>query len=740
MVARTLASALAMAWAGAAYAQPSVDPQNTASALAGGPEGPTGGSSADAPQDTTQAGAEAVEDIVVTAQRRSERLVDVPISVATASPEDLERAGAESIENLTKVTPGVYLQRSAYGLSPTIRGIGSTLATSSGEQNVGLYVDEIYYATPTGNVFDLASVSGVEILKGPQGTLFGRNATGGAILIRTLDPGFDWAGRFNVSFESFDQIRSSGYLNVPVTDAIAINGSVAYRSTDGYVTDVRTGRRTTDATSLTARGKLLIQPTDHLSLILTAAYAELSDPNGIDFRNLRPAAILVALSGGPISSDPRRSTFATDQTLETTTQEYSARARLELDRGTLSSFTAWQRNDLDSVSDLTGSYLPFDVSLYTYTNTFTQEVNFASRADRPFSYVAGVYYFRNTGGVPRITQNGAPLFFNLFNDWSMSGYADGTYTFGNLSVIAGVRYTYEEISADAGFGATQATGTVTRIQRDSDGQWTPRIGLRYALSDRSNVYATYTRGYKSGRFDRSSPTGPGVDAETVDAFELGVKYASRRITFNAAAYYYNYDNTQVNATVTTPGGAIVTQLFNVPKSRIYGAEADVSVRLSDNFDLRAAAAYTHARYLEFPFAPGYILDPTDPATLGGLLFSNVSLDASGNVMVRSPEFTASGMLRFHMPVGNDDEFEITVSPYYSSRVYFTFDNSLSQGPYATVDATATLTLNQRVRLSVFGRNLTDTRYLLGGGQSAFSLATATYARPRVIGASLGLSF
>ncbi len=681
-----------------------------------------------------------LEQVTVQAQRRSERLVDVPISVSTASPADLELAGPESIENLTKITPGIYLQRASYGLSPTIRGVGSTLAASSGEQNVGLYVDEIYYPTPTGNIFDLASVESVAVLKGPQGTLFGRNATGGAILVRTLDPDFTPAGRFNISYERFDQLRTSGYLNMPVNDKVAVNASLAYRKSEGYVEDLMTGEKTDEGENFTARGKLLYQPNDVFSLVLTVAHAEFSDPSGTGFRALQPAPLVQALGGGVIATDRYDSSYATKQEIETTFDEYSARARWDIWGGTLSSFTAYLKNDLVAVTDLTGSYVPYSLELSTNTDTFTQEVNFASDDSQPFSYVVGVYYFKNEGGLPYAIQNGDPLFFNKYDDWSASVYADGTYTFGNWSLIAGLRYTYEEISADTGFGATMENGTYTRFQEDEDGQLTPRLGLRYALNDNSNIYATYSRGYKSGRFDRSSPTGPGVDAETVDAFEVGFKTATGNYTFNTAAFYYDYSDTQVNATITMPGGAIVTELFNAPKSEIYGLEADTTIRLSDNFDLSAAAAYTHARYEDFPFAPGYVVDPTDPATLGGLLFSNVSVDASGNHMVRSPELTASGTLSYHTPIGSNKELVVTLSPYYSSEVYFTFDNSLSQDAYTTLDAAATLTVNDNLSVSIFGRNLTDSDHKVGAGQNSLSFENATFAKPRTYGVSLGLSF
>lgn len=726
-VTKTIASMLAMTWAGAAFAQSAQPGQNTAPP-------PPGASSPDAAAPTGSG-----DDIIVTAQRRSQRLVDVPISIATASSADLERAGPTSIENLTKVTPGVYLQRAGYGLSPTIRGIGSTLPASAGEQNVALYVDEIYYPTPTGNVFDLASIAGVEVLKGPQGTLFGRNATGGAILLHTLDPGFTVAGRFNVSYERFNQVRSSAYVNIPLGDKVAFNASVAYRYSNGYVHDLKTNAITNQGRSFTARAKLLLQPTDTFSVIFTAGHGDFDDPTGTLVQNLQPALLLSLLGGGPIATDRYHSSNDFQQILRTNTDEYSARAKLNVLGGILSSFTAYLYNKLDATSELDETYIPQDVALAVRTRTFSQEVNFASAPDNPLSYVLGVYYFRNRSEVPTLTQSGTPLFHTAGQADAIAGYADGTYRFGDFSLIAGVRYSYEDRKQQSGFG-NSAPAPFTRFQFATDRQFTPRVGLRYALGGRTNVYGTYSKGFKSGSFDASSPNGPGVTPETVDAFEVGVKSATRAFSFNVAGFYYDYKDTQVNATVSGTNGQITTQLFNVPKSRIYGAEADATLRLGSNFDVHAGVAYTHARYVTFPFAPGYVNAPANPATLGGLIFANVSLDVSGKTMVRAPEFTANGRFSYHTDLGANKKFELTVSPYYSSRVFFTFDNSLSQAPYATLDAAATLTLNDSVKFSVFGRNLTDNAYAIGKSQNAFSLNTTGYAVPRVYGVSFGYSF
>ena len=718
MLARSFVSIIALAWVTGAAAQDATAPrQDSAAEVTDG-------------------------EIIVTAQRRSERLVDVPISVTTASVVDIERVGSSSIENLTKIMPGVVLQRASYGLSPTIRGIGSTLPTSGGEQNVSLYVDDIYYPTPSGNIFDLASVAGVEVLKGPQGTLFGRNATGGAILVRTLDPGFTSAGRANFSYDRLGEVRASGYVNIPISDTIAINGAVAYRYADGWVRDLATRNETNQSDSFTARGKLLFRPSDSFSLVLTASHAKLDDPMGTDFRNLRPAPLIANLIPAALTSADRRySSSAVKQFLRTQTDEYSARAKLEIGSGILSSNTALIRNKLDALSDLSGSYIPVNVFFRVRTETISQEINYTSDPVRPLTYVAGLYYFLNKSEVPYLIQDSVPQVNSRGRNEAVAGYIDGTYKFGDLSVTAGVRYSRDWRRSKSAYGRN-APSTYDRFQAKNGEMWTPRFGLRYALTEDSNIYATYSKGFKSGVFEATSPNGPGATPEKVHSYEVGFKTASSGFRLNAAAFYSNYLDAQVQATVSGSGGGLFTQYFNVPKSRIYGAEIDTWMKLNDNFDVRLAGAYTHSRYVSFPGAPEYVENPL-PFSLfnpASYFFVFTSRDASGNNMVRAPKWTASGTFRFHTPVGSNDEFEIAVSPYYSSRVYMSFTNSLSQKPYATVDGTATLTIDDSLKLSVFGRNLTNSNYRKAIGPNALGLENSLFAEPRNYGVSLGFAF
>lgn len=736
MLTRTLTSIVALAWASGAYAQtvPATPAQSS---------------------DVVQ-----VEDIIVTAQRRSERLIDVPITITTVAAEDIERAGPDAVENLTKTVPGVYIQRAVYGVSPTVRGVGSTLGTLGGEQNVSIYLDGVYQANATANTFDLANISSVEVLKGPQGTLFGRNATGGAMLVTTMDPGFTPSGKVSLSYERFNQVRASAYATTPLSDSFAVNGAVAYRHSNGYIRDNRSGKLVNEGESLMLRGKALWQPTDQFSVVVSASHSEFDDPTAISYQALflAPAYAVPGNNAGPIAYDRFHLSHDTRGVLKTRSDSASAKLTWDLAAGTLTAITAYQDGKLTSTNDLDATYstnpapivlppplpplvvgaIPTQhwIDLSTTTKTFTQEVNFTSKSDGPLNYVAGLYYYHQDYRVPGLFTNGAPSLHGASKNLAYAAYVDGSYDFGALTLIAGLRYTYEEREAQNGVGVVDPA-PFTRSQSDDDSQLTPRIGLRYALSERSNVYATFTRGFKSGTFDATSPTGPSVKAETIEAYEVGYKVSAPAYSLNASAFYYDYLDTQVNATVSGSAG-IYNQLFNVPKSRIYGLDIDGTYRFSRAFDVRAAVAYTHARYTDFPFAPAYSTVAT-PETGFGLVFLNSSADASGNKMVRAPELTVSTAFNYHADLGNDRRLDVSVSPHYSSRVYFTFDNSLSQGGYTLVDANATLSLGQNLTLSVFGRNLTDKAYSVGKNINNL-LAVTNFGMPRTYGVSLGYSF
>ncbi|PKP71944.1 MAG: hypothetical protein CVT83_02445 [Alphaproteobacteria bacterium HGW-Alphaproteobacteria-5] len=704
-------AAVALLWAGQASAQD----------MSGQP-----GNGVDAPADVADG------EIIVTAQKRSERLVDVPVSITAVSSDSLSRAGLDSLISLNKLVPGLYINQPSYFLSPTIRGVGSTLAVSN-EGAVALYVDGVYQPAQASTVFDLASVSGVEVLKGPQGTLFGRNATGGAILVKTLDPGFQPEVKANVSIGRFTELRMSGYANLPVSDTIAANVAASYKHSDGFIRDVRTNRLVNESKSFAVRGKVLFAPSDDIELILTASHTQYSDPTPQMFRSLHGENALSGRPGaGPLATDIFHTSHNVAGMLKNRSQEYTSHLNIDTGLGTLSSITALKRDKLSTSQEGDATYLPvLSASFNFYNRTFTQEVNLTSPSGSPFSYVVGAYYFHNRKYYDPFQYNG--IDFLTQEQWTdaLAGYADGTYQLGDLAVIAGIRYSTEKRKIDNGLlphPLNAVTGTVHRETRES--AWTPRFGLRYALGARSNIYATFSRGFKSGAFNGTSITLPGVTPETIDAYELGYKAAGPNFTFSAASYLYDYRDLQVN-TLTITDGVALNNTTNAAKARIYGFELEGSYQPTDALGLRVGVGYTHAKYTSFRNAPGY-------EALGGGAYASESVDATNNHMVRQPRFQISGEANYKLPVGNKD-LTFTVSPSYNSMVYFDFANQLSQKGVFLLDGSVELDLRNGVKLAVFGRNITDTRYFTSQAFSTFHISTL-YGAPATYGISASYAF
>jgi iron complex outermembrane receptor protein len=717
-------------------------PAATAEAPAVAPAEHADAAAAPASADTATAGD--VEEIIVTAQRRSERLVDVPISIASISSDELERAGSESIENINKLVPGIYMQRDVYGVTPTVRGIGSTLNSTSGESNVSLYADGVYLPFRATNIFDLASVSNIQVLKGPQGTLFGRNATGGAILISTLDPSFTPAARLRASYERFDQVRTSGYVNVPITDQIAANAAISYRHSDGYIHDERTNDLVNEGEDYSGRFKVLVQPSDSLSVVLTAYLSRFDDPTGSSYQSIAPPPFYsmpgIDANSGPIANDRYHRSHNIEDVVKTQSDLYSATVKWDAGFGDVQSITSSQQGTLQSVNDLDATYQTLvpgvnaRTGFKTKADVVTQEFNLTSKPGSTFDYVTGLYYFDSRGGLPYFMINEEPRFKNKGRTQAGSAYFDGNYHLGSLVLIGGLRYTHEERHTNTTF---LPEGSGSNIDDATDNVWTPRVGARYEITSASNVYATYTRGYKAGVFDATSPTGNDVSPEYVNAFEVGFKTSAAKYTLNTALYYYDFKDTQVNA-VFSNGGEIYQQLFNVPKSEIYGFDVDGTYRFSNAFDVRTSLAFTHARYKDFKNAPDYVIDPTDPNT-GGLFYSSRSVDVGGAHMVRAPEWSANTALNYHTQVWSGARLDASLSGAYTSRVYFNFSNSLDQSGYFLVDSKVNLAFNDHLSMSIFGRNLTDEIYYSSATQS--SLATAvTYGMPRTYGVSFEYNF
>ncbi|AYJ85168.1 TonB-dependent receptor (plasmid) [Sphingomonas paeninsulae] len=667
-------------------------------------------------------------DIIVTAQRRAERLIDVPVSITAISGATLERGNATGVFDITKTAPGVVINRNGGYLQPTIRGIGTNVTGGTADPNVAIYLDGVYQPSQTGNFFDLANIQSVEILKGPQGTLFGRNATGGAILITTADPSFTPSGRMLVSYGRYNEARGSAYLTTGLTDTLAIDLSAYYRRSDGFKHDVRTGDLQAKQHSLDLRSKLLFQPTETIKFVLTASYNDTSDPTGLAYNALNGNTQGRPIAGsGPIAEGRTQLSHNLAPVIRSKATAISLHADFDLGFATLRSISAYRDEKTHIEADLDASYAAVQQAIYDQPlRTQSQEFTLTSPSTGKFNWVTGLFYYHGFGHYPGYNINGVTALRAADTIDAYAVFADGTYKIGKFSLIAGLRYSDEKRNHKYGAG----TGPYTVNANASFNDLTPRVGLRYAITDRSNLYATFSKGFKSGLFNGTAASTVAVKPEKVDAYELGYKVASRLIDFNAAGFYYNYDNIQVTAFDFTTG---ISRLFNAAKAEIYGIDADATIRPSRNFDLRVAAGYTHGRYTSFPGA--IVFTPKPGGNVGNI---TQIVDASGSTMIRAPAITASATANYRVDIG-ERQIEFTATPYYTSKVNYTYDERIQQPGYFTLDASISYVLNADCRLSLWGKNLTDTTYASFRSTSS-TRDSIVYATPRTYGVSASYRF
>lgn len=683
--------------------------------------------------------ANAGSDIVVTAQRRSERARDVPISLTVLDGAQLQSKGVDQLRELALVTPGLSTERNGNNFQPAIRGVTSVDSNPGNDANISLYIDGVYHPNATANFIDLPDVERVEVLKGPQGTLFGRNATGGAIRIQTRQPSFDLTGDIAASYGRFDDKLVKGFVSIPLVDQVAaVSVSGLYEKSDGYLKDAITGKRFGGNDTKLIRGKLLFQPTANLTVVFSGEYSDRKDDSA-GSQPLNGNTSARGLAGVVIPSQPW---VIANSRLTGTRQDIggihaktwiaSADAKLDLGFATLNSLTSWSHYDLYSQSE--GDFTNINSSIFYTTGfqrTFQQELNLSSNGNGPVKWVAGLFYYDDSARYDPLKVISGATITNIFGKQATRAYAgfgEATYNVvPQLFVTAGLRYSHEERQLFGTFG----TGTYPKLAEKSFNSATPRVSLRYALTDTTNAYATYSKGFKSGGYTVSSLAKAGFDPERLDAWEVGIKSAvSPAFSINASSYYYKYKDQQVQTAVTLANGAVVGQTINAARSEVYGLELEAVARPSSELTVSGNFSWLHARFTDFSNA--YL---QQPKLVGGVVCNcgNAAavVNVTGNALIRSPDFTASATVDYVKPIG-DDTIGASATLYLSDKFFYTFDNRVKQPSYATLNARVFWRMGNGLELGVWGKNLTNSVYyqgasILPAGDGMF------YAPPRTYG-------
>jgi iron complex outermembrane receptor protein len=681
------------------------------------------------------------DEIVVTAQRRAERLIDVPATVAVLNADAIAGASIANTFELAQLAPGLQVSNTGVYTSFVLRGVSSETSGPGAENNVAVYVDGVYYPSKSSGVFDFPDVDSIEVLKGPQGTLYGRNATGGAILFKTAEPTFEPSGKLSASYGSFDQKELKATVSSGLgSDVIAASLSGFFRQDDGYIKRVTTGKSVGGEKSWLVRGKLLFVPSDRVKITLAGYYYDRRDHTTMAFTTYNGNSSGVLFDPGALTSTYGFDASNSPNFLINKTLGLSARADIETGLGDVTLLSGY--TDIDNTV-----YVDGDNSSATGTDfltvypqkSFSQEAYLASRKFGAFSFIAGLSYFHDVGRLDPVVvyAGGAPVLdiYSKVKTEAIAAYVDANLELTDrLNLNAGVRWTTESKRLYGAF----ADPSFPFVARKRWNNVSPRVALRYALSDDANIYANYTRGFKSGQFNPNSFTEvQAVRPEIVDAFEAGVKARlAGGLSLNVSAFHYSYRDIQVT---TFAEGTQVLQ--NAAKAKIYGLDAELTYQPVEDLTIRAAISPLHAKYSSFPAA--VVLAPTPAAQCpAGRAFcgnQNVSVDLTGKRLPRAPDFTANASVNYALHAG-DQTVSFFANVYYSGKFYWEISNRIAQSDYAVVNGRISWNIdNGPFSLELWGKNLTDSRYYIsqGIGLNVDGLLTA---RPRTWGVTFAARF
>ncbi len=676
----------------------------------------------------------ALEEIIVTAQRRQETLRDVPISVASFSADALASSGVSSTMGLPELVPSVQVARSGPSATFFMRGVGNT-SGGTGEQGTNaFYVDGVYIADLKQTAMKFNNIERIEVLKGPQGTLFGRNSSGGLVNVITHEPDDTVRAKANMGIANYDTYSAQAYVGGPLTEDLSADIALTYTDQqEGWGKNRFTGEEINEGWDWGVRSKWVWRPGERTKVILAGDYARSSDTIGTAFR-LPPGSV------GRLGDLPPDRIHDTDtpedQFIELRSWGLNLTAEFDLDWATLTSITGTRKLKNDSAldSDMTPPEIAY-IEVHDKEQSYQQELRLASNSDGPLGWQAGLFLLRveaelqpqtHTGLAFQLNPNGDGE-YDVFSTLDTTSYA----AFGELSweltpttlLIAGLRYTRDELDFEGAQLPINDSAAVPRFVDESNTETEPtwRLVVRQDLTDKINAYLSYNRGFKAGTYSMSSIFVDPVEPQTVDAYELGLKslLLDDKLRLNLAAYHYDISDYQVrSATATTPSPI----LLNAAEVDIDGIEVEFEVLATENFRVYGSATWLDAEFDEFPFAPFSYQSPavctpggsqpgmSTGAPTGG---STVCIgDAAGNDTPVAPDFAGTLGALYTMQLGGAGEIDFAVNYSYNDGYFFEPDNRLDQPSFSVLNASLVYRPAPHWSVELWGRNLEDETYFV----------------------------
>ncbi len=737
-----------------------------------------------------QASTKTVEEVVVTAQRKSENLQKVPIAIQAFSAKMISSLGIKQSADIGQVTPNVDIGLpNGAGNQPiiSIRGIGLNDYDSNNAGPNGVYVDEIYLSSPGSQTFQTFDLDRIEVLKGPQGTLYGRNASGGAINFISAKPTDHFTDHAHIEYSSFNTLNLEGAVGGPIAPNLNARVSAVYNYSDGYMHNELTGHSETGANNYGARIQLQWKPTDRFSALFSVHGGQVNNrpteyrmmgafapgsfnPNTFNFTYCTPAQAFAGhcadAEGYPTQKGFYDGNWNRQQHLRV--NNIGASLRLEYNPGSikLTSITAFEHNDKIHPEDSdAGPNNLVDVTYGVRSNTFTQELR-ASQATRKFDWVAGAYFldedlYQNQPAVLFLDWDqffgagaGDGLAEKTF-DYSHQGttsyavYGQGNYNFTDqFKLTLGGRFTSER--------KTFATAVSAQFQDNGEGDFGPlaplwsfsglsqtnsafnyRVALNYQITHDVLTYASVTTGFKSGDFNGGFLSNNAAEAlrqlapvqpENVTAYEIGLKstWFDQRLLADLAVFYNDYRDEQVFVEILPLAGGTglpLNVLDNAPKAHTAGVDAEFIARPVQGLTLTTNFGFLDAKIDRF----------TSNRT-------TVVTDYTGHTLPLAPKFSFSGIADYKVPLA-EGTLDLQFSANYRTMQHFDLANSplTTQAPYWLENLRAAYAFDHdRMEVAVFVHNLSDEKYLSYSYDlsNPFGVIEQVVGTPRTVGVSL----
>ena len=667
-----------------------------------------------------------LEEITVTAEKREADVQTVGLSISAFGGDFLETLGSRDVVELSRFVPNLQIGTETSDLKAMIRGVGSDNLEAFSDPGVAIHIDDVYQARPSGGNYLFYDMERVEVLRGPQGTLYGRNATGGVINFISKKPTEEFDAGLDLGVGENDWQRARGMINIPIVgDKLMFRAAGTFEERDGFQENlVPGGTEGNDMDDTSLRGQLLWRLTDKASFLLAG---RLLDKGGVgpvrkrtttpDITVVNPAPAPPIPANAPSPANCQDCSFIPDpldlrtvykdtpESFDLETSAYSLTFDYDFGPAVLTVIGADQSTDMDLIQDSDQSPIPngmpggtTDTAMVSQeSDQTTVEVRLASAGDGAWEWLAGFFYldedaFQNTD-INRDPTVGVDANINVLHDVN----AESTAVFGQLSYMfgdsfkltGGLRYTKDEKDAVGGtivtltfpppFMAPPPIGAQDFTPEDDWSETTWKLGLDWFINDNNMLYGTVSTGYKAGGFNFGVMGAESYDPETVTAFEIGSKnrFFNDRMQFNASAFYYDYEDLQVFQVVNQ---TIVVR--NAAEAEIYGAELEIVARPVDPLQIDASLGLLNTEYKEFILPSNIFLDlpwpiPTRQPT---------NVDVSGNNLINAPDWSGHIGVQYTFGLGGLGDLTARVQGYFTDDVYL---RALNLDPYDIQDGYST---------------------------------------------------